>query len=286
MSQSENQSPRQPLVSVVTICRNEGERIRETADSVVAQTYPRVEWIVVDGVSTDGTLEILGEYRERIAELHSGNDSGVYAAQNRGARMATGDFLLFLNGGDSFASPDSIARLVAASESVDLVYGDLIVVHETGREEAKSAPDRIALRRLMYDTVWHPATLISAALFRKSGPYDESFRIAGDYDFFLKAIVRDRARLRRCPHPIARFRLGGISSIPANRAKVEAERRRAQEGVLGPLFLELWDDWQAAPLSTRALQLGKDCARAAVRTVSRPARQLAIRWTQAKRLNL
>ena len=240
-----------PLVSIITICRNEGERMRATGRSVAGQKLGpemagrRVEWIVIDGESTDSTLAELDAFRSSIDVLRSARDSGVYGAQNRGARLASGEWLLFLNGGDEFASFSALASLLAAragDDSIDLIYGDLLVAEASGAERRRCAPHALSLEWMMRDTLWHPCSLIRSDLFRRVGPYDETYRICADYDFFLRAVTHGRARARHCPHPIARFRADGLSSLPENREAIARERLRAQEACLSPLAVRSWGE--------------------------------------------
>src|SRR5664279_467264 len=124
--------PREPTVSLVTACYNSAATIADTLRSVNAQTYPHIEYIVVDGGSSDATLQILGSQGRRIAQLVSEPDRGIYDAMNKGVRLAAGDVVGFINSDDFFASPEAIATIVAgfSDPEVDAVYGDLCYVKQ------------------------------------------------------------------------------------------------------------------------------------------------------------
>lgn len=200
----------EPLISVITIVRDAAGTVEETIASVLGQSYPRLEYIVVDGASTDGTLDILKRHSPRFARWISEPDRGVSDALNKGARLARGDLLLFMNAGDSFADPTALERAVAAIGSAanlreTLFYGDALFVN--GASSHRLEPDH---RRLPRDSVLcHQSVLIGADL-QRANPYDERFFIAMDYDLWLRCLGRyDFVRL---PVLISNYAAGGISS--------------------------------------------------------------------------
>ena len=112
--------------SVITVCRNEALNIRATCESIISQGFEDFEWIVIDGASTDGTLDILHEYAENIGVLISEPDTGIYDAMNKGAARAAGEYLIFMNGGDRFASTEAL-HLASEAPRAQLLYGDLFL---------------------------------------------------------------------------------------------------------------------------------------------------------------
>ena len=126
-------------VTLITVCRNVAPVIAETLDSVLAQVHPRIEMIVIDGASTDGTVDILNGYRHRIDVLVSEPDKGIYDAMNKGLERATGDVIGFVNAGDLLMDPEVIGAVVDAFErsGADAVYGDIIMVDEADITQVK-----------------------------------------------------------------------------------------------------------------------------------------------------
>jgi glycosyltransferase involved in cell wall biosynthesis len=214
--------------SIITICRNEAARIRLTADSIVSQSCPDFEWIVIDGGSTDGTAEILNEYSGRMTYFISEPDSGIYDAMNKGSRQATGAYLLFLNGGDRLADAGVLASLAPAlAGNPDLVMGNIYLEHPDGRwvpKETSRSP--VSAHWLYRAAMPHPATLIRSGLFREVGEYDTSYRIRGDCDWFTRAILRHGAQVLPVNQTICVYNGEGISSVMKNSPLSLGERHR------------------------------------------------------------
>ena len=197
-------------VSVITVVRNGREGFVRTAESVYAQHGCAIEYIVVDGASTDGTVAEIERLGDRIARWESRPDSGIYEAMNRGVSLAAGEWLLFLNAGDTLAASDAVARLHdAATADVDVIYGDHCFRESDGRLRHKRARTPATLWRGMIAS--HQSMLIRRALCLEH-PYDSSLRIAGDFALLI-ALDRAGARWRRVPATIALMERGGISDV-------------------------------------------------------------------------
>ena len=196
------------LVSVVTVVRNDAQGLERTMDSVASQDYSPMESVVVDGASTDGTRDVV---LRREAEIHrwvSEPDGGIYEAMNKGARLATGEYVCFLNAGDRFASTDTVLRMFLPPPLAELVWGDCIIESRKG-EEYDGARDVLKnLHRQM--TVCHQSLFVkrSALLAR---PFDESFRIAADYDFLCERLLAGASWEHR-PFPVSRIDDRGASA--------------------------------------------------------------------------
>jgi len=119
-------------ISIITVCWNSAKTIANAIQSVVNQNYPNIEYIIIDGGSTDGTLEIIDQYKSVVTKLHSGPDKGIYDAMNKGLRIATGDYVGILNSDDVYADYDILTKAIEKmeSENTDSVYGDLVYVSE------------------------------------------------------------------------------------------------------------------------------------------------------------
>jgi len=210
-----------PKISIITVCLNEVEGVRQTCDSICQQDYRDFEWIVIDGQSTDGTLDVLNEYRSHMARLVSEPDGGIYEAMNKGIGLATGEYLLFLNAGDYLAA-DNVLSLAAAAPERDILYGDL-EMEDNGHSQVIQYPDHLTRGYLLKRMMPHQASFIKKSLFERYGLYDTSFRIAGDYELFTRFLHRHGASSYHIPHVLSVFRIGGISNTKAQRAKRKRE---------------------------------------------------------------
>ncbi|MBK4723118.1 glycosyltransferase [Azospirillum sp. YIM DDC1] len=211
-------------VSVITICRNVRDGIGRTLESIARQTYQDVEHIVIDGASTDGTLDVLEAHRDRIAVLVSEPDGGIYDAMNKGLARATGEVILFLNAEDWFYDAHSLENAVCFMKQhpeADLFYGDIEVrLPEGGSvihipQEAEKAAETMICGCLP-----HQGTFARRAVFERTGPFDTRWRVHADYEWFLKAIADESVTLIHMPVIVASFGLGGASS---NLAKGQPE---------------------------------------------------------------
>jgi len=217
-----------PKFSIITVCLNEAETIVRTCESVCAQTCTDYEWIVIDGGSTDGTHRILRRYKSQIARFVSEPDDGIYDAMNKGARLATGKYLVFLNAGDLFFNRQ-VLEAVAAAPDADLVFGDVVVCGKNGEQHRVSFPDRLPVYFLLKNMLPHQAAFFERTVFLRCGGYDPSFRIAGDYDLFVRLQYVHRVSCRRIPMPLAIFYQDGISSDPSCRMLRKSENHRVRK---------------------------------------------------------
>ena len=204
-------------ISIVTVSYNSEKTIRDTILSVLSQTYPDVEYILVDGASTDGTLKVIDEYREKISQVISEPDKGIYDAMNKGIRRATGDFVGILNSDDFLAAPDIIEGLAAFLQEhpdLDCSYADVVYVR-------RDAPDKIlrlyssknfSPRRVRIGLmIPHAGFYAKRELFEKFGYYKLDYRVAADFELMAR-FMKNGAVLGRFPRTMVKMRNGGISS--------------------------------------------------------------------------
>ncbi len=201
--------PESPLVSIITPSFNQAPFLEATLQSVLDQTYPRIEYGVVDGGSTDGSVEILRRYADRLAWWVSERDSGQTAAINKGFGRAGGQILAWLNS-DDVLYPHAVAEAVAALEQhpeAGMVYGDADYVDTDGRVLGRFPGARTDYRRLRRGYVHIPqqAAFFRSRLWRLTGPLDETFHFAMDYDLWVR--IAAVSPLAYVPRPWAGFRL-------------------------------------------------------------------------------
>lgn len=221
-----------PLISIITVSLNSSEFIEQTIQSVISQTYPHKEYIIIDGGSTDGTVEIIRKYQSHLAYWHSRPDRGLAHAFNLGFEHSHGDWIIYLHADDFFLEPavlDKMAPHLAAHDRADVVIGQVIKMlrQKDPQPLPLFCPHATPWRWRQYRrlcTMPHQAAFIRRRYFDRMGPFDESFKIALDYDLFLRA-----GKDLRCPYvPIAvsGMRDGGIGA--RNILKTLREAQRAQ----------------------------------------------------------
>lgn len=194
-----------PKISVITVSFNARECIGATVDSVLAQTYPGVEYIVIDGGSTDGTAELVSAYGDRIAHFVSERDGGIYFGMNKGIDAATGDFAIFMNSGDVFADErvlEDVAAFLEAHPEAQAVYGNSLNVYEYGSYLVKPAA---VLGKSM--GLCHQATFVALDLLR-GHKFDTQYRYAADFEQ-LSALHEGGAEFVYFDRTVARVEMRG-----------------------------------------------------------------------------
>ena len=181
-----------PTFSIITVTYNAGKVLEDTIQSVISQTYRNVEYIIVDGSSKDNTLEIIGKYSKHISKMVSEPDKGLYDAMNKGIRMATGDYLCFLNAGDKFHAKETLQQITETLKDKDLpdvIYGETAIVDEGGNflhMRRLSTPERLNWKSFKQGMlVCHQAFLAKRALALKY-PYDMQYRFSADFDWCIR----------------------------------------------------------------------------------------------------
>ncbi len=200
-----------PLVSIITVCKNSEATIKRTIDSVVAQEYPDIEYIFVDGVSTDRTLEIIESYRpvfrDRLIVI-SEPDAGIYDAMNKGIRRATGEVIGIINS-DDWYEPSAIRNVVDRyRQNPGGVYYGLLRCY-SGEEEVMIKSVRP--KYLHTDHVGHPAYFVSRSVYEQHGTFRLEYRFAGDYELMLRFIQRG-VPFVQIDSIVANYSFGGTSS--------------------------------------------------------------------------
>jgi glycosyltransferase involved in cell wall biosynthesis len=220
-------------LSVVTAVLNGSKTILATLKSVADQTHEDVEHIIVDGASSDDTLQIVrAAAGPRVAKIVSGKDSGVYDAFNKGLRLCTGDAIGFLNSGDTYVSSDVLAQIARALAESDAsaVYGDVVIVDEVdGRTLRRYRSSRFTPRKIAYGLMpAHPSLFMRRQVYEQFGEYDASFRIAGDFELVARVFRDGRLRSRYLPHVLVRMPRGGLSTSGwRSKLIITREMRRA-----------------------------------------------------------
>jgi len=210
--------PIQPSkVSIITVCFNSCRTIRDTIESVLAQDYGAIEYIIVDGGSTDGTLEVIQEYRERISTLVSEPDRGIYDAMNKGIDLATGEIVGMLNSDDFYIDEKVVTDLVGAMrrDGVEAVFADLIYVDklDVGRVRRYYDSSRWTPGRFRFG--WmpaHPTFFVKRECYLRCGRFSLAYRIAADFEMLVRLLHRGGVTYSYVARPVVKMRAGGTST--------------------------------------------------------------------------
>ena len=204
-------------ISVVTAVYNCQLTVGQAIDSVLSQSYPAVESIVIDGASTDGTIAVLESYRPRLGVLISEYDQGIYDALNKGIKYSSGEVIGFLHADDVFQNSDVLEKVATAFQNpaVDAVYGDLVYVRHDDigqviRYWKSGYYDDAALSRGWMPP--HPTFYVRRSVYERLGGFDTRYRIAADYDTVLRFLAVGKIHAAYIPEVLVRMRAGGVSN--------------------------------------------------------------------------
>ena len=231
-----------PLISIITVSLNGADFIEETIQSVISQTYPNKEYIIIDGGSTDGTVDIIKKYQSHLAYWHSRPDRGLAHAFNLGFEHSQGDWIIYLNSDDFFLEPTVLEKMaphLLDQNQADVVIGQLIKMSRQKNPQPlplfciHANPWRWQEFR-RYCSMPHQATFTHRSFFNRMGPFDESFKIAVDYEFFLRA--GKELRCLYVPIPLSGMRTGGIASQSFLKTLRESQRAQLKNQAISAWF--------------------------------------------------
>jgi glycosyltransferase involved in cell wall biosynthesis len=203
--------PKMPRISIITINYNNLEGLKRTMESVVNQIWQEFEYIVIDGGSTDGSTAYIKSQRANIDYWVSEPDNGIYNAMNKGIKVATGEYLLFLNSGDHLYNDKVFQENNRQIVNSDLIYFNWQVIGDNF-SKVVPYPDELQFSNLFFGSLPHQATFMKKALFDKFGLYDENLKIASDWKFIILALFIHRCSYRHVNETFSTFYLDGISN--------------------------------------------------------------------------
>ena len=226
-------------ISVVTVCFNSEKTIRHTVESFLRQRHPDKEMLVVDGCSRDRTVEIVRGYQSPDIRVTSESDKGIYDAMNKGLKSFGGDAVGFLNSDDAFHSEHTLTRIHDALQGADIAYGDLFMVSDQESKRLvrswKAGPFTPSSFRLGWVPP-HPTFYVRREVAAAVGEFDLKYKIASDYDFMLRAMMKFQFRSAGIPEYLVDFQMGGASSanlrnmIQGNLECLDSRRRHLGGG--------------------------------------------------------
>lgn len=239
-------------IAVITINYNDKLGLEKTIESVRSQTFQNFEYIIIDGGSTDGSLAVIEKNKDKISYWKSEPDTGVYNAMNKGIKIATSDFVIFMNSGDTFFDKN-VLSIVAEdlTEDFDIYYGDNYKVKENGSKRLKTYPEKLTFSFFYTSCINHQSTFIRKSLFEDHFYYNEKYKIVSDWEFFIYAICYKNVPYKYLAKTIANYDFTGISSLDKYKHLVKAERAEVIEKYF-PSFAK--DFVQIAELNSKRVQ--------------------------------
>lgn len=215
-------------ISIITVCLNAKDTIENTFLSVFNQTYKNFELIVIDGGSTDSTLEVIDKYKG-ISHFVSEPDSGIYDAMNKGIKLASGDFIFFLNANDVFYNEQVLENVVNAikkNNDAKILFGDINYISEDKKTSQILRFDKIKDDfSLILGNICHQCIFYHKSLFEEFGLYSNQFKIYQDWDFNIKCLVQNKVQAIYLPLVISNFQLGGLCSNTKNKPLCVKEKK-------------------------------------------------------------
>ena len=205
-------------ISIITVCFNIAETIEDTIKSVLSQDYKDIEHIVVDGGSTDGTLDIIKGYKNNIAKVISEPDNGIYDAMNKGLSSSTGGIVATLNGDDVYADQTTVGRMAEfiQQNGLDAAYGDLIYFDHHDSEHVKRFWKAGPYKRGAFCRGWvipHPTFFCRKDIYKKFGYFNDTLQIAADFELMLRLVEKHQIKIGYMEKVIVKMGTGGKANV-------------------------------------------------------------------------
>lgn len=222
-----------PRVSIITVCFNSAKTIEDTINSVISQSYSNIEYIIIDGLSTDNTLKVINQYKDQITTIISENDNGLYDAINKGISLASGDIIANLNSDDFYIDSNVIVDVVEKfeKEKTDLLYADLYYVEEENTDKITRYWKSGAYNKGLFYKGWmppHPTFFVKKVVYNKYGTFNLTLKSAADYEIMLRFIHKYECTVSYLNRVTVKMRVGGVSNASLkNRIKANREDKKA-----------------------------------------------------------
>lgn len=230
------------LLSIITVNLNDSVGLRKTIESVISQTFDNYEYIVIDGGSTDGSVEVINLFEKNITHWVSENDNGIYNAMNKGIQFSKGEYILFLNSNDCLVDNTILFNIFEKGYTEDILYGSMNVWKSGELIGLATTPDTISLRTLFEGTIHHQAAFIKKELFDRYGLYLEHFKICSDLEFWIRAVIINNCSTRFLDLIVSDFDMGGITG----NMDYEALTKQEKTDIFNSFFPKrILDDYEA-----------------------------------------
>jgi glycosyltransferase involved in cell wall biosynthesis len=231
-------------LSIITINLNNKAGLERTIESVTGQTYSDFEFIVIDGGSLDGSVEIIKKHEEKITLWMSENDKGIYNAMNKGILKANGEYCLFINSGDFFIKSSILAEMISYINDEDILYGNGYFQAKDNKLDKLECPEKLTLGFFTTYSLFHPATLIKKNLFYKYGFFNEANKIVSDGEFFIKTTILNNVKCKLIPLEIAIAEDNGVSRNDNFKTILDFERAKLFRDYFPDYVLDFMNDYR------------------------------------------
>jgi glycosyltransferase involved in cell wall biosynthesis len=228
-------------ISIITVNYNDKIGLEKTIKSVINQTYTDFEFVVIDGNSNDGSKEIIELYKNKISYAISEPDTGVYNAMNKGIRAANGEYVIFMNGGDTFYNDSVLEKnIIHFSSDINILYGKSAYFLNDIHVKNEIPPRKLSLYHFYSSGINHQAAFIKRELFFNYFFYNEDYKICSDWEFFVYALCYKNETYKYLDTFICNYDLSGMSAIPENKSIYIEEREKS----LKKFFPMMYDDYK------------------------------------------
>ncbi len=226
-------------LSIITVNLNNSTGLEKTIQSVINQKYNDFEYIVIDGKSTDNSVEIIKKYSNSIGYWISEPDKGIYQAMNKGIAQAKGEYVIFMNSGDCLISNNTLMNVFSKEHSADLLVGSIILDGKRVKRR-ESVPQKITFYYFTINTIFHQSTFTKKTLFDEIGLYDENMKISSDWKFALLALIKYNKSIEILDEDIALMDAFGISGSDEANDWIRSE----QDETIKKYFPYFYDDYK------------------------------------------
>lgn len=234
-------------VSIITVVYNNVSTIKDAIESVLSQSYHNIEYIVIDGASNDGTVELIQSYQNKIAHFISEKDSGIYDAMNKGLKLASGEIIGILNSDDFYLSNNIIEKVVEnfCAYNVDSVFADLIYVNSKNLNKVVRYYDSSYFTPSKFGYGWmpaHPTFFVKRDIYERYGYFKTDYKIAADYELLVRFLSKYQISYFYLKMPLVKMRLGGVSTMNLRSTFIlnkEILRACSENGIYSNWFMVL-----------------------------------------------
>jgi len=212
-----------PTISIITVVYNGALYLENTIQNVVNQTYSNIEFIIVDGGSSDGTMNIVKRYSNKITKWVSEPDKGIYDAMNKGITFATGDWIIFMNAGDTFVDMNVLTKVAefTSNQKADIIFGNVAIISNDDTKTVRVLKNTLPF--LLRKMICHQCIFYSKPIFGRMGNYDTQFKFIADFAHLMRARFSNMI-IKKIDLVISNYRLDGVSAKPENLKKIWKER--------------------------------------------------------------
>ncbi|MDR2057894.1 MAG: glycosyltransferase [Dysgonamonadaceae bacterium] len=234
-----------PLVSIITVTYNARSLLEQTMQSVFSQTYPNIEYIIIDGASIDGTVTVIKKYESKLSFWISEKDNGIYDAMNKGIRLAKGELIGMINAGDYYEpeAVKSVVKVYSENKDTGIFHGNMNMLNEDGTFFKLKKPNTDLSELYKGISLFHPTFFVTSAVYKKIGLYDARFKISADFDFALRC-YRAKVKFFYMDQVITNFRLGGLSSSGNSKGMYESRDILFKNGYKTKVVNPVFHEWQ------------------------------------------